>query len=70
MQSMQPIPIERALVPLPAVELSHKRKTSALSLAFSERKHLYAVFFAIFFVFAAAGAFAFPLLNVASEQLR
>ena len=68
MQSMQPIPIERALVPLPAVELSHKRKTSALSLAFSERKHLYAVFFAIFFVFAAAGAFAFPLLNAASER--
>ena len=37
-------------------------------LAFSERKNLYAVFFAIFFVFAAAGAFAFPLLNAASER--
>ena len=60
MQSMQPIPIERALVPLPAVELSHKRKTSALSLAFSERKHLYAVFLQSFLSLLRPARLLFP----------
>lgn len=68
MQSMQPIPIERALVPVLTAELTPKREPGLLARAFSERKRLYALFFAVFFVFASAGVLAFFQLNSASEQ--
>ena len=44
MQSMQPIPIERALVPVLTAELTPKREPGLLARAFSERKRLYALF--------------------------
>lgn len=68
MQSMQPIPIERALVPVLTAELTPKREPGLLARAFSERKRLYALFFAVFFVFVSAGVLAFFQLNSASEQ--
>lgn len=69
MQSMQPIPIERALVPVLTAELTPKREPGLLARAFSERKRLYALFFAVFFVLSLPVSRLFQLIRRPSSRL-